>query len=288
MLWISALIAFVALVIGSITDFQKREVHDYVSYGLIFVGFGVSIIYSVLNNNLYILQTIMGLIIGLGLAYGMFYLGQWGGGDSKLLIGLGVVFGFNIFNSLGEKNFLFVLFLVNIIIAGAIYGLLFSIYLAVKHKKIFLLNIQKWSKRKDIKIVRIALLIFTAVSAIIIILFVPPELKLLLLSIVALLFLIFYIWLFVKIIEESCMIKTIPIRQLTEGDWIYKNVYIGKKYITGPKDLGISKEQILLLKKNKTLKNITIKEGIPFIPAFLIAFIMTIILYYAKIPYILF
>ncbi len=83
------------------------------------------------------------------------------------------------------------------------------------------------------------------------------------------------------------MVKTIPISQLTEGDWIYKDIFIGsgkkKKYITGPKDLGISKEQISLLKKYSSqgkIKNIIIKEGIPFVPAFLFAYIATIIIYY--------
>ncbi|GIU69536.1 MAG: hypothetical protein KatS3mg002_0772 [Candidatus Woesearchaeota archaeon] len=60
-----------------------------------------------------------------------------------------------------------------------------------------------------------------------------------------------------------------------------------RKYITGPKDLGISKEQIELLKKSK-IKKVLVKEGIPFIPAFLIAFILTMIMYYLKIPSIFF
>lgn len=291
MLWISALIAFIALIIGSITDFQKREVYDYLSYGLIFFGFGASIIYSVLSGTFYILQTIMGFAIGVGLAYAMFYLGQWGGGDSKLLMGLGAVFGFNMFNIydlFGEKNLLLILFLINVIIAGAIYGLIFSIYLAIKNHKQFLRNVKIWSQKKEIKIARITLLGLTFVSALIIIFFIPQDYKLVFLSIMALLFFIFYVWLFVKIIEESCMIKTIPVDKLTEGDWIYENIYIGKKYVTGPKDLGISREQIAVLKKNRKIKKVIIKEGIPFIPAFLIAFIITVAMYYLRVPGILF
>lgn len=291
MLWISALIAFIVLVIGSITDFQKREVHDYVSYGLIFAGFGISIIYSILTGTFYIIQTVLGFGIGVGLAYAMFYLGQWGGGDSKLLMGLGAIFGFNILNInniFGEKNLIFILFLINVIIAGAIYGLLFSIYLGIIHRKKFIKNIKIWAEKKEIKIARITLLIFTFVSAILIVFFMQQQYKILFLSIIALLFFIFYIWLFVKIIEESCMIKMIPVNKLTEGDWIYENIYIGKKYITGPKDLGVTKEQIESLKKSKKIKKVLIKEGIPFIPAFLIAFILTIAMYYLRIPGILF
>ena len=66
--------------------------------------------------------------------------------------------------------------------------------------------------------------------------------------------------------------------KLTEGDWIVNDVYVGRQYICGPKDLGIEKRQIRKLveyyKKGK-VKRILIKEGIPFVPSFLIAFIIT-------------
>ena len=197
MLWISAIVAFIILVIGSITDFQKREVHDYVSYFLIFAAFGISAVYSIISQSLYIVQTAMGFLLGLGIAYAMFYLGQWGGGDSKLIMGLGAVFGFNISPMFGEKNLLFILLLASIIIAGAIYGLFYSIYLAIRHRKAFMQNIRKWSERKEIRNARIAMLCFLLVSALIIIFFVPREYKLMLLSLIAVLFLIFYIWLFI-------------------------------------------------------------------------------------------
>jgi hypothetical protein len=80
------------------------------------------------------------------------------------------------------------------------------------------------------------------------------------------------------------MIKDLPVKKLTEGDWIHKEVYIGKKLITGPKDLGISREQIEELKKYSAkgkIKTVAVKEGIPFIPVFLLAYIATIILYYS-------
>lgn len=290
MLWVSIIIALIALIIGSITDIKKREVNDYLSYGLIIISFGISIIYSVLTGTAYILQTVMGFIIGLGIAYAMFYLGQWGGGDSKLLMGLGAVFGFNVIenNLFGEKNLSLILFLINIIIAGAIYGLIYSIFLAVKNRKNFLKNLNSWIEKKEIRIARMTLLGFTIITILIILFYVPVEYKIIFLGLVSMLFFIFYMWLFVKIIEESCMIKKISVKKLTEGDWIYENIYTGKKYIAGPKDLGISKEQIELLKKSN-IKKVLIKEGIPFIPAFLIAFILTIIMYYIlRIPNIFF
>ena len=56
---------------------------------------------------------------------------------------------------------------------------------------------------------------------------------------------------------------------------------VNGKRITGPKDLGISKKQIRQLRQyyeKGKVKKIAIKEGIPFVPSFLISFIVTLIL----------
>ncbi len=284
MILINIIAAIIALVIGSITDIKKREVPDYVSYILIYFCFGVSIIYSIIYwNYIYIAQTTMGFVLGLILAYAMFYLGQWGGGDSKLLMGLGAAIGFNVFGVFGEHNISFLTLLLNILLVGAVYGIVWSIYLAIKNRKIFMKKFGEYLHKKEIIIVRRILLSFTVLALIVIFFLLPVDfhLRYILFGIIAALFVMFYMWLFVKIIEESCMIKEIPVEKLTEGDWIYKDVYIGKKKIAGPKDLGISKEQIellLKLKKKGKIRKIMIKEGIPFIPSFLIALILTLLL----------
>jgi hypothetical protein len=74
------------------------------------------------------------------------------------------------------------------------------------------------------------------------------------------------------------MVKKYPVSRLTDGDWIAKEVYVGsgksRKLVCGPGDLGITFEKIALLKRHN-VKTVMVKEGIPFVPSFLIAFIMT-------------
>ena len=76
------------------------------------------------------------------------------------------------------------------------------------------------------------------------------------------------------------MLQWVAPSRLTEGDWIAKDVMVGRKRITGPKDLGVTRAQIRLLKKlhrEGKVKKVLLKVGIPFMPAFLIAFIMTLL-----------
>jgi Flp pilus assembly protein protease CpaA len=287
MLLIGIIIAFVALIIASITDLKSREVPDYISYGLIFIAFAISIFDSVLTwSYIPFVISMIGFIVGLIVAYGMFYLGQWGGGDSKLIMGLGALIGFNVFSIFGKNNFWLLILIASIVFCGAIYGLVWSIFLAIKNRKTFKKHLRMWLHKRELQMARRIMLILIVAMIIAILTIVPDEFRILLLTFVIMLYMIFYIWLFVKVIEETCMIKVIPIHKLTEGDWIVKDIYIDKKYITGPKDLGVSREQIELLKKYSKkgkIKTIAIKEGIPFIPAFLIAFIVTIVMYYSGV-----
>ncbi|GIU69535.1 MAG: hypothetical protein KatS3mg002_0771 [Candidatus Woesearchaeota archaeon] len=80
-------------------------------------------------------------------------------------MGLGAVFGFNIIENqlFGDKNLTLVIFLINIILAGAVYGLIYSFFLAVKYRKKFLKNLHSWIEKKEIRIARITLLIFTLI-----------------------------------------------------------------------------------------------------------------------------
>ena len=86
-------IGFVVLLAGSYTDFKTREVPDWVNFGLIGIGFGINLLFTVIYWKInFILASIAGFGIFFALAWLMFYFGQWGGGDSKMLMGLGALF----------------------------------------------------------------------------------------------------------------------------------------------------------------------------------------------------
>src|SRR3989338_1507630 len=194
-------LAFAALFVGSVTDLKTREVPDWVNYGLVISGAALNALFSVIYMNpAFIVSSLSGLLVFFGIAYLMFYAGQWGGGDSKMLMGLGAAIGIDL--SFKSQQFLFGFF-INALLAGAIYGLLWSIILAVKNRKKFSREFRKGLLGKravKTKKVMLAGLIF---MAILLFLIEQQYMKIMILSFAFLALVTFYLWIFVKAIEKS-------------------------------------------------------------------------------------
>jgi hypothetical protein len=205
----------------------------------------------------------------------MYRLGQWGGGDSKMIMGLGALIGLE----LNINNFLLGFF-INIMLVGSIYGIIWSTILAIKNKKEFSKTLKKILANKKLKKTRIYLLVISLIFAILLSLTKNPAVIIPTIVLVLLINFTYYLWAFVKAVEKVCMYKYVTPDKLTEGDWIVKEIKINKEYICGPKDLGIEESQIkrlIKLWKKEKIKKILIKDGMPFVPSFLIAFIVTMI-----------
>lgn len=278
-------ICAVALLIGTYTDLKTREVPDIVNYCLIFTGFGVAMIYSVVKTDWFVLLgSIAGFFAMFVIACAMFYTGQWGGGDSKMLMALGALIGIplswpftDLLSPWGNDVPLLFSFLVYSFVAGAFYGLIWSIVAAFRKRKEFFSEISSKLKEKKIMACKYVLLFFALFSFIVVIAADNLAIKVycLAMSIVAVLG--FYASIFIRTVERVCMIKAVDPARLSEGDWIEKDVVVDGKYVAGKKDLGVSREQInslVELKKQNKLENVVVKEGVPFVPSFLIGFLL--------------
>ena len=108
-------VVFVGLLVGTFTDIKTREVPDWVNFGLIFSGIGLRLLFSVFSFDWsFLIDGVFGLGVMVLFGYLMFYTGQWGGGDSKLLMGLGALLGLQF-----SINSLLVVFLINVLLVGA-------------------------------------------------------------------------------------------------------------------------------------------------------------------------
>ncbi|MEK6932751.1 MAG: A24 family peptidase [Nanoarchaeota archaeon] len=270
------IIALVWLIFASASDLKTREVPDWLSYSLIIIGFGNALLKSLILGDIkFLFYSLAAFSLVFLFSALLYYTKQWGGGDVKLIAGLVTLFPvypeelLNYFGPNLDIPFILILFL-NIIIFGALYSIVYGIYLLIKNKIDFLNEIKKYDIKKIYLISPLVTLIISIFTK-------DLFLKLFLLSIGILILITPMLTVFVKIVEKKCMFKKIPVKKLTEGDWINKNIYYKNKLIYNKNSPGITKLQIVLIKKTK-LKDVIVKEGVPFIPSFLIAFLISIII----------
>lgn len=271
---LALVIAGIILLFGTITDLKTTEVPDWLNYAGIAAGVGLHVLDSFLSLSW---QPLISGGLGLGifviLGYVMYYAGQWGGGDSKMMMALGALFGFEL-----SFTHFSVAFLINALIFGALYGLGSIMFIAIRNWKQFLPAYGRLARQKPLLVIRMLSLALGIGLLVVVFSIDEPRLRVPVLLLAALLPLMSYSLIAVKAVEECCMLKTIPPSQLREGDWIVKDVVVAGKRITGPKDLGITKAQIAelqrLSKKHKI--SVEIKNGIPFVPSFLLAFVAAI------------
>lgn len=276
------IICLLCLLIATYTDFKWREVPDFISYTLLFSTIIIRVIYSITTKDIsYLLYGIEGIALAFAIGALMYYTNQWGGADAKMLMGLFcalsttqlmignlnleyIKMGFNLF------------YLVNIFFIGAIYTIIYSIILTFTNFKKFKVEFKKQiNKTKKYLNITILVILF---SIIISFLITYAEIKFLLISIPIAILLTLLSYSYIKAVENGCFIKKYKVSQLREGDWVMDEIKINNKKIYSPSEPGITNEQIKQLKKSN--KTYTVKEGIPFIPAFLIAFLTS---YFLKV-----
>ncbi len=262
-------IAFVILSIAAYTDIRTREVPDWLNFAGIIAGLGLRGVWSISTGDWGIVGAgALGFIVFFVIAVLMYYTGQWGGGDSKLLMAMGALLGMEL--SLQHPA---IMFLMWALLAGACYGLLWSAVLAMRNRTVFISTYTKFARAfRWLHVPVLGVFVLGLAFAI-----ATNDAVLRILSLVLALVVpvLSYVALGIKVVEHCCMIKKRTPDQLTEGDWISKQVTYKGRYLCGPKDIGITKEKIRELKK-LNIKTVFVKEGIPFTPTFLIGFALSV------------
>ncbi|MCL4396773.1 A24 family peptidase [Candidatus Parvarchaeota archaeon] len=250
------------LLVASIQDFKNREVPDYISYiliaGTLLLSLTYSIAYNTISNLIYIPLSVLLLF---GFSYFMYRLGQWGGGDVKLMLGLSFVFtSLNVFS---DKSF--IALFINILLFGGIYGLIGTVFLGVIKIKKLKKHFQKYD---------LPFFIASAVIIILSVLLIPFPINI---FIAVGVFMIFSIR-FVFLVANNLMYIQEKVTKLTEGDWLAESPKDenGKK-IVPERNTGLTNKDIQKLKENG-VKEVIIKIGLPFVPGIFFAVLITVLL----------
>lgn len=268
--WILVIVAFIGSFVAGVIDLKTTEIPDQIPYVMAIIGIFFHIIQSIatqsFNPVIYSFASGIGFFI---FGFFMYYTGQWGGGDAKLLSAMGFLLG-NV-NATTKIFFPLPLSLFfNVFFIGAIYMIFYAIVLAFLNKKIwfeFVYQIKSNTKMLIMLNVTIAavLILFGFLSLnffsglnffqLLII-----EIKLVLITLF-----LFLIWRFSKTVEEVGFKRKIPIDELKEGD-----VLLESKLWE-----GVTRQQLKQIKKSGK-KHVWIKEGVRFGLAFPLALLFTI------------
>jgi len=257
-----AILALVWIIFAVVQDLKTREIANWLNFSLIIFALGFRFFYSLFNGEFsFFYQGVYGLgiffIIG-----NLFYYGRiFAGGDAKLMISLGAILPF--YNNFYENMNFLLIFLAIFLFVGAIYTLTVSLWFSFNNFKSFKKEFRKQLiKFKKYYLSGLFLAVFLAILGFVSEIF---------LSLGVLIFVFLNLYIYAKAVDESSMIRNVKTGKLTEGDWLYQNLRVGKKTIKTSWE-GLKKQEIGLLKKH--YKEIKIRYGIPFSPVFLISFLV--------------
>ncbi len=265
-------LALLWILFATIQDLRSREIANWVSFSLIIFALGFRFFYSLFlgEDFSFFYQGIFGVGIFFALGNLLYYGRMFAGGDAKLMIALGAILP--IYGTILENVQIFFMFFFVFFFSGALYSFGVSGILAIKNfkifKKEFVLQFKKYSK-----LIYLVMFLGLGIMAL-------GFVEVIFFFLGILLFVLPYLYVFAKAIDESCMVKQVNVEKLTEGDWLYDDVIIGKKKIKAKWD-GLSKEEIKIIRKK--YKKVKIKQGIPFTHVFLISLIILFCLILLKV-----
>ena len=258
-----SVLALIWILFAVVQDLRSREIANWLNFSLIVFALGFRFFYSLFSEIGFgfFYQGLIGLGIFLVVGNLLYYGKLFAGGDAKLMIALGTVLPFS--NSFFENVNIFTDFILIFLFVGAFYSLAVSFFVALRNFKNFRKEFRKqFGKNKKLLYPVFGLgLVFMVLGF----------LEILFFFFGIFLFILPYIYLYAKSVDESSMIKNIETRKLTEGDWLYRDVRIGKKVIKASWH-GLKKEEIKMIRKKH--KKVLIRYGMPFSPVFLISFVL--------------
>ena len=259
--------ALIALSAAFYSDIKTREVPDWLNFSLIAAALGIRAITAVTQGLTILLSGLLGLAICFLLALFLYYSNQWGGGDSKLLMAMGAIIGVSW--PISKESFILLWFILGLLFLGLVWGILWMIGVAIKKKHLFMMRFKH--ALSSYKILHgILALVTVIISAITVfhslfwpfILFPMP---------------VFYLLIFVTSVEKSCFYTRKLPEELTEGDWLAEDVLDGSRKVIFKRTLTKTDLALLInLRKKKRINTVMIKEGIPFIPAFLYSYLIVV------------
>lgn len=253
-------IGFLAVLFGTFSDLKKREVANWLNYSLL--GFALIFRFGVALNSgnwEYLFYGLMGFGIMFIMGNVFYYTQAFAGGDAKLLMALGAVFPYYSYMEVGVYCGAFIGML---LVLGLFYSLIYSLILALMNFRGFWnsfkieFGINKWMALIGI-LFGLVSIFFGGIG----------------IYLGGMLIILPIMFIYLKAVEKSCLVVEMKPSELTDGEWLNEDVKIGGKWIRKSVH-GLSLKEIEWIRKHGKGKKIVVKQGIPFVPVFLINIIV--------------
>jgi len=265
LLWILAALIF---------DIKTKEVPNWLNFSFVIIVLVFRALYSIFYlDYMVFVFGVVGVGLFFVLANVLYNSKLFGGGDAKLLVGLG---GVIFLAPTWQINLLYTgFFILLLLVMGLVYGLIASIVrvsLNWKSKKdVFRKEFVKQYSSNKWYFFGAAILFFASIGLYYFYRSFPvvPVIFILLIFPILLVFL--------RAIENVIFVKKVNVEDLRIGDWLFKDVKLKSDVVKSNFD-GLTSAEISRLKKEQ--KSVVIRDGIVFVPAFLLAYLAFIVLWY--------
>jgi Flp pilus assembly protein protease CpaA len=268
--YIPLLVALGGSSLAAAWDLKTTEIPDVIPHAMIAFAIIFYVAQSYLAWSYWPLlnSVVIGLAL-LAIGFVLYYTGQWGGGDAKILAAIGFLLPtYPIQTSLVSFSFSY---FINVFLIGAAYMIIYALFMAIMNKKIIYGFFKKIEESK--KIFTLGFITLFA-SLIIVNFFIMRSLGLpfsykTIISNSAFPSLatacLFLVWKFARTVEEVGFRKKIKISQLKVGDVLFESKVWD----------GITEKELKKIRASKK-RYIWIKEGVRFAPTFPLALLFTI------------
>ena len=270
------LVSLVCLIMASLFDLKTGEIPEKVNYGFVLAVLALSALdsYSTGDASLF-LSTLMPGAAFFILGFVLFYFGQWGGGDVKLMAGIGCSMGYLAYAGSLPSGFVFPFYVTYFVNMGFIafpYVVAYGLMLGIRNKSTWKEFIGYFCDNKTRLLLVVSLIpslvavYFNIYPMAILYLMIPPMLV---------------SALYLKAVEKTALQEEIPVSNLREGDVVAEDLFSGEERIASKRDIeGFSKEEIAGLQKlvteGRIPANVTIKRGIKFAPVLFLTYVTVI------------
>lgn len=275
------IVSFGALFLASIADLKTSEIPEQLSLGLIAFILTVALLNTAYSWELiHLASAVMWGVIALAIGYVLFALGQWGGGDVKILAGVGCLLGYLDSLDYAWPNSTFIeyeippllTYFIDMAFAATPYVIVYTIILGIMNPVAFTRFRQKMLQGKTI-----AIFVISTAPA-----FLAWEMGFDRLGTLYLLVpLMVVASVYMKTVESVVLTKNVKVSQLKEWDIPADDVVADGEKIASKRNIeGITPEQLERIRElaaqGRIPDELRIKWGVKFAPILLVSLILTL------------